>query len=90
MGDTASGSWTSRDLGRHIAEEKARKTIQERYRELAYEELLRDFMVFASHLGGWDTEAGVYLDGKLWALAAKIADGAFQLADKTALLSLRK
>ena len=87
MGDTQSGSWTSRELGQHIADEKAAAARREAHRVLVYDELTRHFNGFANQIGGWPSENGVYLDGKLWALALKIAVGEFELANKTTLLS---
>jgi hypothetical protein len=44
-------------------------------RERVYEHLLYTFDEFVRAVGGWESERGVYLDGKLWALAKRIADG---------------
>lgn len=41
-------------------------------RELIYEWLLKEFEQHAQSLGGWQTERGVYLDGKLWAISEQL------------------
>lgn len=46
-------------------------------REKVYGALLVSFGTFADQVGGWTSENGVYLDGKLWALAKQIVEGEF-------------
>lgn len=73
----------SKELGKLLSEEerklyKARNPFLKTRRELIYEQLLLTFNEEARQLGGWVSENGVNLDGKLWRLSECIVDGDFK------------
>jgi hypothetical protein len=44
-------------------------TSEELHREALYRSLINEFLEVGVAIGGWESEVGSYLDGKLWALA---------------------
>lgn len=68
----------SKELGKLLSEEEQKLRSRMRSeKEVIYETLLRSFDEIAWALGGWETENGTALDGKLWRLAECIAEGDF-------------